>query len=183
MPQSTVIIKPVAGFPGMEPTSEQGQNVKTRLSGETTLQLPFGAAVSQVTTDDRLCVSFDGTKPLIGLVVYSAAYQIAHELSNVADSNGNIGLVPGATVGVKTRGSLWVQIDEDVDPTKHVRVRNNNTGAAVGPGCFRASAVSTHTWDLSAFAKWSGTYPASGKVALLEFDFTMAGFGAGTADS
>ena len=83
MPQSTVITALVAAFPGMSADASDGtDNYITRISGETTLQLPFGAIVMQGTNDDQ-CVSFTSQtgKPL-GIVAYSAAYQINHELAD-----------------------------------------------------------------------------------------------------
>lgn len=174
MPQSSVIVALVAAFPGMNADSSDGtDNYVTRISGETSLQLPFGALVMQGTNDDQ-CVSFTSqTGVPIGIVSYSAAYQINHELASVADSNGNLGLLPLTTIGLKKRGKMWVIIDENVNPTSTVRVRTTRV-SNVGPGTFRASSSAGVTNNLSKFCKWAGTYTAASGVGLLEFDFTMS---------
>lgn len=180
MPQSSVITAMVAAFPGMNAdNSDSGDNYLSRVSGETTLQLPFGHAVMQGTNDDQ-CVSCTSQTPgqLLGIVAYSAANQIDTELGTVADSNGNLGIKPGMTVQIKYRGRLWVKTDEGVDPTSAVKIRTSSV-SSVGPGSFRKTALATHTLDISKFARYCGTY-ASG-FAMLDFDFRMSG--SFTADS
>lgn len=175
MPQTTVTtIYPVA-FVGMEPdNSNVGDNYINRVSGETALNIPFGVVVVQGTADDQCLNIPDQSHFILGVVPYAAAYQIAHELANTADTNGNIGITPGTNVSIKKRGRLWVQIDEDVKFGQAVKVRSANSSSGVGPGCFRKTAVSSNTVDLSKFCKWVGTNLAANGYGLLEFDFTMA---------
>ena len=177
MPQTTVTTLYPLAFVGMEPDSSNlaGDMYISRVSGETTLQIPFGVCVKQGTNDDQ-CVNLSGqaSTNLLGVVPYSASYQIAHELSQTVDSNGNLGLLPTVTVQIKRRGRLWVQIDENVASTNAVKVRTANASAGIGPGTFRKTAVGSDTLDLSAFAKWVGTNLAANGYGLLEFDFTMS---------
>ncbi len=163
----------VAAFPGMNAdTSDTGDNYISRVSGESALQLPFGHCVMQGTADNQ-CVSFSSqTGVPLGVVAYSAANQISTELANVADSNGNLGLKPKATILIKKRGRLWVKIDENVTPASAVRCRTTCV-STVGPGSFRASASAGVTNAFTKFAKWEGTYLAADGVGLLSFDFTM----------
>ena len=101
-------------------------------------------------------------------------------MPTVADSNGNIGLLPNITVQIKRRGRAWVAIDENVTPTSHVRARTTRV-SGFGPGTFRASASAGVTNDFSKAANWCGTYTAASGIGLLEFDFTGA-FSLMTAD-
>jgi hypothetical protein len=183
MPQNTVITNFVSAFPGMNAdSSDSGDNYLSRFSGETTLQIPFGRAV-MTGTSDKLAVSLTSAanvRKLLGIVAFNAFNQIASQLGNVADSNGNIGLVATAPLRVKYRGRLWVPITENVDPTLGVRVSIDATGGGIGT--FRATASAGHTIDLSKFCSWFGTYAttANGSAAVLDFDFRMKGLA--TAD-
>jgi hypothetical protein len=176
MPQSTVTNTFAAAFVGMEPdTARAGDEYISRTSTETTLQIPFGTVVKDDASNKGTgCKVMAAQSDLpLGIVPYAAAYQIANELGNVADSNGNIGLKGGVAVQIKRRGRLWVQIDEDVADGDAVRYRVNAVGSGVGPGCFRKSSSAGNTVDMSKFARWVGTNLAANGYGLLEFDFTM----------
>ncbi len=173
MPQTDVTTTFATAFVGMNPdNSDSGDNYITRMSSETTLQIPFGVVVVQGTNDDQCKnVSAQSDIPL-GVVVYGA-YQINLELSKVADSNGNLGMLANTAIRIKRRGRLWVQIDENVATGNAVKYRSANASAGVGPGTFRKSAVGSNTVDISKFAKWCGTFLAATGYGLLEYDFTM----------
>lgn len=176
MPQSTVTNLPAVAFVGMEPdTARAGDEYISRTSTETTLQMPFGTVVK-----DDAAAKGVGCKVLaaqadlpLGIVPYSATYQIANELSNVADANGNLGLKGGVALQIKRRGRLWVQIEEDVSDGDAVKYRVNALGSGVGPGSFRKTASAGNTVDISKFARWVGVNLAANGYGLLEFDFTM----------
>lgn len=176
MPQSTVTNLPAVAFPGLEPDiARAGDEYISRTSTETTLQLPFGTVVKDDSAAKGIgCKAMAAQADLpLGIVPYSASYQIANELGNVADTNGNLGLKGAVAVQIKRRGRLWVQIDEDVTDGDAVKYRVNAVGAGVGPGCFRKTASAGNTVDISKFARWVGSNTAANGFGLLEFDFTM----------
>ena len=174
MPQNDSTLIYAVAFAGMEPdNSINFDNYLTKVSEETTKQIPFGRVVMQG-TGDQGCKQFTSQtgKPL-GIVPYSAVYQVNKELASIADSDGNIGLIGGTDIAIKHRGRLWVKIDENVTPTSAVRARTTVV-ATFGPGTFRASASAGVTNDFSKFCQWCGTYLAADGFGLLEFDFLAA---------
>lgn len=179
MPQNSVITQFAAAFPGMNgDSSDSTDNYISRTSAEAANQLPFGTLVMQGTTDDA-CVALttQTAQKILGVVAYQATYAPGIQLGTAVDANGNLGVMPKASLLIKKRGTAWVQIDENVTPTSAVRVRVNAVGSGVGPGCFRASASVGNTVALSSFCKWQGTYLATSKAGLLSFDFTMSALG------
>jgi hypothetical protein len=180
MPQSSVNAFMTVAFPGMNAdSSDSGDNYDTRVSGETTLQLPFGRMV-MAGSNDNLVVSLTSAanvRKMLGVVAYNAFNQITSQLGNVADSNGNIGLVAGAPVRIKRRGRIYVAITENVDPTLVVRVSIDATGGGIGT--FRTTSSAGHTILLSG-ARWAGTFTSAQGFAIL--DFEGRAFGASTAD-
>lgn len=180
MPQSSVSAFMAVAFPGMNAdASDSGDNYDTRVSGETTLQLPFGRMVMAGTTDNLVVslTSAANVRKMLGVVAYNAFNQIASQLGNVADSNSNIGLVAGAPVRIKHRGRIYVAITENVDPTLVVRVSIDATGGGIGT--FRTTASAGHTILLSG-ARWANTATSALGFAIL--DFEGRAFGASTAD-
>jgi hypothetical protein len=176
MPQSTVTTAYPVAFVGMNPdNSDSGDNYISRVSTETALQIPFGVVVmTDASNKGTGCLNAAAQADIpLGIVPYSATYKIAHELANVVDSNGNLGLLPGTDVQIKRRGRLWVQIDENVVEGDAVKYRTANSAAGVGPGTFRKGSVGGNTVDISKFARWVGSNLASNGYGLLEFDFTM----------
>jgi hypothetical protein len=175
MPQTSVIANMIAGFPGMNAdASDSNDNYLTRVSGETTLQIPFGRLV-MIGSTDNLAVSFTtgaNVRKMLGVLAYNAFNQITSQLGNVADTNGNIGLVAGAPMRIKYRGNLFVAITENVDPSLDVRASIDATGGGIGT--FRTTTSAGHTVLLSKFCRWNGTYTAAQGFASLGFDFRMA---------
>ena len=174
-PQLTFNAAPAAGMVGLTADLVQGQYTISQISGETTLQLPFGSMVMQGTNDDQM-VSLNTQTPtkLLGIIEYNGAYQINHQIGNVADTNGNIGILPNITAGVKRRGRIWVYTDEAVTVGAAVRVRTTTAGG--GFGTFRKTA-STGVTLLLKSANWVYTAAANGP-ALLEFDMVSMTFAA-----
>ncbi len=172
MPQNESTTLFAAAFRGAEPdvSRNTGDMYISRVSEETVKQMPFGFAVMQGTGGDdqvRQCVSQTGK--LIGIVPYAAIYALNIELATVADSDGNLGLLPKTRVSIKRRGRLWVAIDEDVVPTSAVRVRTTVVSTQ-GPGVFRKTANAGDTLLISKNASWVGTHTAAVGYGLLEFD-------------
>ena len=176
MPQNSVTTAYPAAFVGMEPDASTPLDAYcSRVSTETTLQLPFGTVVKDDASNKGVgCKAMAAQADLpLGIIPYAAAYQINHELSQTADANGNIGLLSGTMIQIKKRGRLWVQIEEDVADGDAVKYRVNALGAGVGPGSFRKTASAGNTVDISKFARWVGANLAANGFGLLEFDFTM----------
>lgn len=181
MPFQTVATSSAAAFPGVNiQSNDSGDNYLSRISGETTLQIPPGRAVMQGTSDN-LAVSLTSAanvRKFLGVLIYTPFRAPGIEQGIVADSNGNLGIMPGGELRIKYRGDVYVQITEDVDPTLGVRVSIDSTGGGIGT--FRASASAGHTIDLSKLAVWRGTFTAAGGFAWLSFDARLIGLA--TAD-
>ncbi len=176
MPQTTVTTSYPAAFAGMDPDNSLSvDNHISRVSTETVKQMPFGMCVMEDSGNYGVgCKQFTSQTGIpLGIIPYASAYQVGHELGTVADSDGNLGLLPGTNATIKRRGRLWVVIDEDVTPADAVRCRTSVV-STFGPGSFRKSALASHTVDFSKFARWTGSFTAANGFGLLEFDFTAA---------
>lgn len=182
MPQNDSTTVFAQAFRGMEPDVSRatGDMYISRVSQETVKQIPFGFGVMQGTTDGTCKQMTAQTGELIGIVPYAAIYQVQKELSLIADSDGNIGLLPFTQISIKRRGRLWVAIDEDVSNKTAVRMRTTVVSTQ-GPGVFRKTANAGDTVLLSKVAAWRGTFTAAVGYGLLEYDFTAA-FANMTAD-
>lgn len=188
MPQNSVIVNFAGLLPGMDPDgrSVTGDQIITRVSGETALQIPFGRAVLQSTADDRAALSATSAatpRLLLGILQYNAFNQLNVQLGITADTNGNIGMLPKSALRIRKRGVLAVSlVVDDVTPSSAVRIAIDATGggAATGIGAFRATSSAGHTINVSSFCKWIATSTAASGVGLLEFDFTLSGLA--TAD-
>lgn len=176
MPQSTVTINYAGAFVGMDPdNSLTGDNFINRVSTETTKQIAFGMVVMEDSSNYGVgCKQYTSAGIPLGVVPYLASYQVGHELATVADTDGNLGILPGTNVTIKRRGRLWVAIDEDVTPANAVRARLTDV-STFGPGTFRKTSGSGTTVDFSAFCRWTGSYTAASGMGEIEFDFTAAG--------
>jgi hypothetical protein len=182
MPQSSVTTSFAVAFPGMNgDASDSGDNYLSRLSGETTVQIPPGVVVMQAATPSdstaQLVTTAVRTAPgalrMLGVLAYNPFNNIANQLGNVADANGVIGLQPKAPLRIKYRGALYVFTDEAVNPALRVRIRTGSPGSGIVAGTFRTSAIGGDSMDLTPFCRWGGTFAAG--FALLSFDFRMAG--------
>lgn len=182
MPQNESTTVFATAFRGMEPDVSRGfDNYITRVSTETVKQIPFGFLVMQDSAQDTGCKQFTSqTGKPIGIVPYAAIYAVQRFLSLLADSDGNIGLLPFTDISIKKRGRLWVAIDEDVGQKDAVRARTTVVSTQ-GPGVFRKTSNAGDTVVLSKVAGWCGTYTAALGYGLLEYDFTAA-FANMTAD-
>lgn len=182
MPQNESTTIFAQAFRGMEPDASRntGDMYITRVSSETVKQVPFGFLVMQGTADDAGKQFTSQTGEPIGILPYAAVYQVQKELGLIADSDGNLGVLPGVLMSIKRRGRLWVAIDEDVSNKAAVRARTTVVSTQ-GPGVFRKTANAGDTIVLTKVARWVGTHLAATGYGLLEYDFTAA-FANMTAD-
>lgn len=165
MSQTTMGAQDAVPFAGVVQSAEPG-NPRSYTSEESSAEIPFGVMVvlSSGSEDNGAKLPDDSGDVPLGVVCHSHAHAKPTEL-------GDTGLKPKATFGVLRKGTIWVQVEDAVDPGDAVRVR---TVAGVGEqlGAFRAAADSTDTAVLTG-AAWLTTAGAGG-IALLELDMTAA---------
>jgi hypothetical protein len=138
---------------------------------DTGAELAFGTLVCLGTDEDGGMVKATAAALPAGVVVHSHKYAKPQEL-------GDVGLKSGVTAHVLRKGTVWVVVEEAVDPGDAVRVRLVATSPEVY-GAFRTQADGTDCAVL-AEACWLTSTSGAG-VALLEIDLTTQG--ALTADT
>jgi hypothetical protein len=156
--QTSVSVQQGIAFAGMVGDTGQMADAKSYTSAEASAEIPFGLAVVQGTNPDEALIPAANTNLLLGIVLHSHAFQKDNEL-------GTTGLKPKVVFSVRTRGRVWVTVDEAVALTDAVRVRMSGAGA----GTFRKTSSAGVTKDISKLARWMSTTSGAG-VALLEID-------------
>lgn len=168
--QTSVSSAPAVGIPG-EPADERTACDGVRVTGinlEASASIVPGYMIAYNSGDDR------GVKNVAA--VTDKLYGISLRAHDASDSEvGTTGWLPGAHLPVGRAGRYFVAIEENVDPTKSVRVRVLGTGT---PGKFRATADASNTLDCSAFARWTRTALAADGVGEVEIDMTNAALAA-----
>ena len=166
--QTAVITTMVSGFPGVIAGDSTLKDIMSYVNAEPALQMPFGTVVMQGTNDnDALTLTATNVGKILGIVVYSAAYQKNIELGTVADANGRVGLNPGTNTGVLKRGRMWVKVEEAVTTASIVRVRC--TTAGLGAGAFRTTSAGVGLSMVLTGAKFLDSVAING-VTRVEFD-------------
>lgn len=149
------------GLPGLIADSSFKKNVRSYANEEASAEIPFGVAVGQGLNDDGCLLLAATTDKIIGVATRSHAYEVDREL-------GDIGLKPGATVGVLDHGQVWVHVETAVTPKSDVYIRAVAAGAEK-PGAFRASADGTDTINASKWCRFL-TSTAGAGYAVVSFD-------------
>jgi|GEM_PF-2254470 len=166
--QTAVITTMVSGFPGVIAGDSTLKDIMSYVNAEPSLQVPFGTVVMQGTNDnDALTLTPTNVAKILGIVVYSAAYQKNVELGTSVDANGRLGLQPGTNMGVLKRGRMWVKVEEAVNPSLVVRVRC--TTAGLGSGAFRTTSAGAGLSMVLTGAKYLDSVGING-IARVEFD-------------
>jgi hypothetical protein len=129
-------------------------DVMSYVSAEASAEIPFGRMLVQGTGDKDAKLMAAQADAMIGISVFSQAYNRDNEI-------GATGVKPKMTLGVMTRGRIWVQVTADVTPASVVRV--HKTG-----GTFQDDSSAGNTVVLKN-ARYLTTTLANG-LALLEFD-------------
>ena len=171
MPQTSVATAPVAAIAGQLADTGRDLNLASYFSQEASLQMQFGTMVMQGAADygDNILTAGNVAK-MVGIVVYSAAYQKGNELGAVVDANGKLGILPNITMNVVKRGRIWVLVEEAVTPASVVRVRCTNAGN--GAGTFRTTSAGAGASMLLVGARYLDT-AAIGGFARVEFDILL----------
>ena len=171
MPQTSVITSSIAAIAGQLADVGRDYNLASYFSQETTLQLQFGTMVMQGAADygDNVVTAGNVAK-LLGVVVYSAAYQKGNELGASPDANGKLGILPMIAHNVLKRGRIWVLCEEAVSPVSPVRVRCTNAGN--GAGTFRTTSAGAGLSMLLGGARYLDTALIGG-VSRVEFDVLL----------
>lgn len=161
--QTSVSDRMTAAFAGMLADSSYVKNVRSYVNEEASAEIPFGVMVKQGTAanDAKACASGDTSPVFIGVTVHSHAYAKPTEV-------GDTGVKPNMTLGVLTRGCIWVPVEEAVTPASAVLVRIIATGSEVA-GAFRDTADASDCIDISGWARFVSTTTGAG-FAQLEFD-------------
>lgn len=169
MPQTSVASEVSRGFPGMIADSNMNKDVRSYANAEASAEIPFGTMVKHDGTSETKAVKLTATtdKPIFcGIVTHSHAYARPQEV-------GDTGLKPKTTLGCMWKGTIWVPVEDAVDPSKKVYCRAVATGDEQA-GAFRGSADGSDTIDCSNFARWVSATTGAG-VAQLKFDLDNAG--------
>ena len=189
----TALSSPPVLIPGMIPDLNEHQTASTQSvrSNEASATIRFGACVQIDEVDDdgsfgviNVATGADGTT-IAGLAVWHKFVKASFD-GDIAETDGD-GYLPDVMFDIMTRGKLCVFVETDVAPGDEVHVRIDSTNPAATPpkyyGSFLNTKDTTHTLDISAFAKWktAATAGTTGSVAILEFDFTNSALA--TADS
>jgi hypothetical protein len=146
------------------------KNVRSYVSEESSAEIPFGVMVVEGTDGATQALlphtsAAASEQIMLGVVQHSHYYAKDIEL-------GDVGLKPGATLGVRTHGTILVLIEENVAIGDDVRVRVVATGDEQA-GAFRTTADDTSDCvDISAFARWVSAGTAAEGFAELEIDMT-----------
>lgn len=159
--QTSVATKMTRAFAGMVADSSRDTNVRSYVSEEASAEIPFGVFVKQGTGDDQCLKLTAVTDKLIGVVVHSHAYAKDQEL-------GDTGLKPKVTVGVMSRGRIWMPVEEAVTPASPVRVRCIAVGNEVA-GALRDTADASDDVAITTWARFLTSTTGAG-IVLLEFD-------------
>lgn len=160
----TSIADRAPGFPGLL-VDTRDHNIETGVSTEASAEIPFGVMVKRGAADGDVQLLTATNNVLAGIVVHQDGLQRDVQI-------GSTGIKPGVSLGVLQQGCIWVYSETAVNPTTAVRVRAVAAGAEV-PGQFRATADTTDTVDISAFARWRSTTAGAG-IAQLEIDMNGA---------
>lgn len=165
-PQTSVGTSLTTAIQGMKADASRDENVRSYVSEESSAEIPFGVMVAQGSAVDGALKLAATSDKLIGVVVFDQAYAKDTEL-------GDTGLKPKVTLGVMTRGRIWVPVEEAVTPASAVLVRAVASGNEVA-GAFRDTADSSDCIDISAWARYLSSTSGAGLV-LLEFDVNNRG--------
>jgi hypothetical protein len=166
--QTTVLAEMKIGIPGQLATEhdERTADIVTRTSEEASASIPFGVFVQKGTDDGDVKKLTATTNKLIGIVVWEANFAPVYQVDSV-------GLKPGVTMSILRKGKIIVVPETDVVAhTSEVHVRAIVAGSEVA-GAVRATADSTDTIDITAFATWL-TSATAGNPAVLEIDMANA---------
>jgi hypothetical protein len=148
--------------------SGRDMNIDTYVSQEASLQMQFGTMVMQGALDagDNILTA-GNVANMVGVVLYSAAYQQGQEVGTVADANGKFGILPSTFHNLLKRGRVWVLCEEAVTPASVVRVRCTNAGN--GAGTFRTTSAGAGLSMLLVGARYLDTAGVGG-FSRVEFD-------------
>lgn len=148
-------------------------DVVTYANGEATLNLDFGLAVMQGTTD-KTAKAPTGLAPILGVILHSHVYDNGPN-GQLVTGGAQPGLKPGAHMGIMNKGRVWVKVEEAVlvnDPA-FVRVLAGTGGSILGS--FRKSADNLLAVPVNAaFTAGAGTL-AAGTYAYRVTALTAAG--------
>lgn len=122
---------------------------------ESSAEIPFGRMVVQGAADDGCVLMAGASDDIIGVSVWSQAYQLHNEV-------GDDGVKPGVGLAVAREARIWVEVPATVTPGDDVRV--HKTG-----GTFQTGASAGNTIKLTSGARWLTSTSGAG-LAQLEID-------------
>lgn len=155
--QTTANVAQTGQFAGMLADLDNAE-IRTYVNEEASAEIPFGVMVGQGTLDSDALLLAAQADIQIGVLVHDHAYDKPNEL-------GDTGLKPNVTMGILTKGTIWVEVEEAVTPASSVRVRAVVTGNEVA-GAFRDTADASDTIDISKFARYLDTAAINGLTRL-----------------
>lgn len=165
-PQLTYTLEPAIALPGMMYGSSPDQ-VFTRISGESSAEIPFGSAVKYGAADGEVLLPTTNADKIFGVVVRHLAYAIGE-----SGSLGVTGVKPGGIVSVLRRGQIWVLCEDAVAQSDLGFVRAVATPPEV-LGSILPAADGTDTVDCQNAIEFLTSAEAAG-LAVVDVDFTGA---------
>lgn len=170
--QTTYSLTLTKAFAGMLAGMEHGAVIDSRVSEETSTQLPFGTAVARGAGNDGSVQPAGATlaAKVDGVIVHSHAYAKATDGTSATGDLGSTGLLPKAKLSVLSKGRMYVAVEDVVVRGDTLRVRHT-TGTSEQVGGFRKAAVANKTLDLGRCAVVIEGNGSAGGLAVVEFDF------------
>lgn len=170
--QTEVTTTPAVGVPGQLPDLQNVADASTRsvFSEEASTSIPFGTMVVRGTEADGVKLPAAQEDIPAGIVVFAQNYERGSDgVDGQLDANG---LRPGVYFAVLRVGEILVTAT--VNGTApggevHYQAEASATPLVFPIGCFRTSAESGKTVDLSPFASWESAGDA-GDIVKLSID-------------
>lgn len=149
------------GFAGMK-ADLAPDYVRSYVSAEATAEIPFGVALAQGASDDACILPTGAGVAWVGVALHSNHYDPTYDL-------GLVGIKPKKTIGVLTKGTVWVTVENAVTVNSRVFVRHTAGAGGTQKGAFRGDADTATALEMRGCRYL--TAAAGGGVALVEVDF------------
>ena len=166
-PQISVATSPGLAYAGQLADGGLDQYARSYSNNEESAEIAFGlfVTIDASAEDTGALLPTADTELPAGVVLLSQAYDKDSEL-------GDTGLKPGVTMDVLSRGRVYVQAEEAVEPGDDVRVRiaiDDEEDPLQILGGFAGSTAVPDSMMVLTNARWLTT-AAAGGLAVLEFD-------------
>lgn len=124
-PQTSYSFYQSVPFAGVLADLESDQDIRSYVSEEATLGLPFGIAVAQGAADNGCINMVDANSKILGITVHQHAFEPYY----LPSSPTTAGVPLKGTVGVLKKGRIWAIAEQAVAPQDPVYARYTATTA------------------------------------------------------